>query len=298
MNLLDGKKIASQIIEQLKDTNADIVASGHKAPHLVCIIVGDDPASKIYVKSKEKACKQLGFTSSTIILPSNSTEDMIKYTIMKLNKDKSVSGILLQLPLPKGFHEREIVNTIDPSKDVDCLTDVNLGKLVSKTNDIAPCTAQGIMTLLHAYSIPIEGKHAVVIGRSLLVGKSVANLLEQENATVTLCHSKTKNLAQFTKNADILVVAIGKEKYITQDFVKDGAVVIDVGINRTEQGIVGDVDFENVQSKCSYITPVPGGVGKMTIAELMRNTLTLYTLQNDVALEQDPNLDTDPQSNK
>ena len=154
------------------------------------------------------------------------------------------------------------------------------------------------MTLLHTYSIPVEGKHAVVIGRSLLVGKSVANLLEQENATVTLCHSKTKNLAQFTKNADILVVAIGKEKYITQDFVKDGAVVIDVGINRTEQGIVGDVDFENVQSKCSYITPVPGGVGKMTIAELMRNTLTLYTLQNDVALEQDPNLDTDPQSNK
>ena len=196
--------------------------------------------------------------------------------VNKLNNDDSVSGILLQLPLPKHLNEDKCVNAILPSKDVDSLTYENLGRLFSKKNIIAPCTATGIMKMLESENISVEGKKAVVIGRSLLVGKSVASLLEQQNATVTICHSKTKDLMKETKQADILIVAIGKSELITQEYVKKGAVVIDVGINRTENGLKGDVDFNDVKDKCSFISPVPGGVGPLTVACLMENTLILH----------------------
>lgn len=197
-----------------------------------------------------------------------------------MNEDENVSGILLQLPLPNGLDSVKATNRISASKDVDCLTFQNLGALFSAKKVISPCTATGIIEMLKHENIEISGKRAVVIGRSLLVGKSVANLLEQENATVTICHSKTQNITEITKQADILIVAVGKPKYVTEEFVKEGAVVIDVGINRTESGLVGDVDFENVKEKCSFISPVPGGVGPLTVACLMQNTLKLHEIQH------------------
>lgn len=293
---IDGKMVAEKIKATIKTQIEELQKLGASVPTLACMIVGNNPASEKYVASKEKTCQELGMGSKVIRLDDNTPQESIIYTIEKLNRDENISGILLQLPLPYGYDERTIINAIDPKKDVDCLTDINLGKLMGKTQDIAPCTAQGIMTLLDEYNIDIEGKNVVVIGRSLLVGKSVANLLEQRNATVTICHSKTKNMQEITKQADILVVAIGRPKFITPDYVKDDAVVIDVGINRVEvekmqdgktvkkERTVGDVDYETVAQKCSYITPVPGGVGPMTVAELMRNTYTLYTLSNDVIL--------------
>ena len=293
---IDGKMVAEKIKATIKTQIEELQKLGASVPTLACMIVGNNPASEKYVASKEKTCQELGMGSKVIRLDDNTPQESIIYTIEKLNRDENISGILLQLPLPYGYDERTIINTIDPKKDVDCLTDINLGKLMGKTQDIAPCTAQGIMTLLDEYNIDIEGKNVVVIGRSLLVGKSVANLLEQRNATVTICHSKTKNMADITSKADILVVAIGKPKFITPDYVKVGAVVIDVGINRVQvesvkdgqkvvkNKTVGDVDYDNVAPHCSYITPVPGGVGPMTVAELMRNTYTLYTLSNDVIL--------------
>ena len=220
----------------------------------------------------------MGFNSVVKTLPADATQSQVADVISSLNSDENISGILLQLPLPKHLDENALINLISPQKDVDGLTELSLGKLFSGKQIIAPCTATGIIDLLDSYNIPIQGKRAVVIGRSLLVGKSVANLLEQRNATVTICHSKTENLASVTKQADILVVAVGKPHFVTKDMVKKGAVVIDVGINRLETGLVGDVDFENVKNKVSYITPVPGGVGPMTIAELMKNTLILHEL--------------------
>lgn len=298
MEKIDGKKVAESIKATIKEQIEDLKQLGAKVPTLACMIVGNNPASEKYVASKEKTCEELGMGSKVIRFEGNTPQESIIYAIEKLNRDESISGVLLQLPLPYGYDEHTIINAIDPRKDVDCLTDVNLGKLMGKTQDIAPCTAQGIMTLLDEYKIDIESKNVVVIGRSLLVGKSVANLLEQRNATVTICHSKTKNMKDITSKADILVVAIGKPKFVTAEYVKEGAVVIDVGINRVEvekvqdgnpvkkARTVGDVDFDNVAPKCSYITPVPGGVGPMTVAELMRNTYTLYTLNNDIHLEE------------
>ena len=290
MKILDGKALSAKTKEQIKQKTQDMfVVEGKRVPCLACIIVGDNPASQTYVSSKEKACAAVGFESIVKKLPATASKLDVILEIEKLNTDPNVSSILLQLPLPEGLRdcEREIVNHIDPEKDADGLTDVSLGKLFAGTYDIAPCTAMGIIKLLDEYNIEIAGKKAVVIGRSLLVGKSVANLLEQRNATVTICHSKTQDLKEISKTADILIVAIGKERYVSKDMVKDGAIVVDVGINRTEKGIVGDVDFEAVAPKCSYITPVPGGVGPMTIATLLSNTYLLHELQmaNDQCLQ-------------
>ena len=221
-----------------------------------------------------------GMRSIVERIPNDASEEDIIAVIEKLNNDSGVSAILLQLPLPKGLDERKIVNTIAPCKDADGLTDASLGALFAARKTIAPCTAIGIVHLLEENGIQIEGKNVVVIGRSLLVGKSVANLLEQKNATVTICHSRTRDLSEHTKRADIVVVAIGKPKFLTADMVKDGAVVVDVGINRTESGLIGDVDFDSVKEKASWITPVPGGVGPMTIAELLSNTLILHEMKN------------------
>ena len=277
MEILDGKQVSLLIKTAIRDKIQKEYLEQNKAvPCLACIIVGDDPASQVYVASKEKACGFVGMNSIVKRLPANSTNEDVENVIKELNENSSVSGILLQLPLPKGLDEVRLLECISPKKDVDALTDVNLGKLFAGKNIIAPCTATGIIDLLDEYSIDIQGKHVVVVGRSLLVGKSVSMLFEQRNATVTLCHSKTVDLRAMCKQADILVVAIGKPKFITEDMVKEGAVVVDVGINRLETGLVGDVDFENVKDKCSYITPVPGGVGPMTIAELLKNTITLH----------------------
>ena len=277
MELLDGKKVSNDIKTQLKTKiDEEYVRVDKKVPCLACIIVGDDPASKIYVSSKEKACGLVGFDSIIRRLPETSTNEDVLNVIDELNNDDSVSAILMQLPLPKHLDEYTLIQKISPEKDVDALTDSSLGKLFSGKNEIAPCTATGVIDILDSYGIPLQGKDVVVIGRSLLVGKSVAILFEQRNATVTICHSKTVNMKEKTLNADIIVVAVGKPKFLTEDMVRDGAIVIDVGINRLETGIVGDVDFENVKKKCSFITPVPGGVGPMTIAELLKNTLILH----------------------
>lgn len=278
MEILDGKKVSSLIKTQIKEKIENEYLGKKEIPCLACILVGDNPASQVYVSSKEKACALVGFKSIIKRLPENSTFDDVKEVIEKLNQNSEVSGILMQLPLPKALaeYEHELIECIAPEKDVDALTTISLGKLFSGHNEIAPCTATGIIDILDNYEIPLQGKQVVVVGRSLLVGKSVAILFEQRNATVTICHSKTLNLEEITKKADIIVVAIGKPKYLTSNMVKDGAIVIDVGINRLETGLVGDVDFDNVKDKCSYITPVPGGVGPMTIAELLKNTLILH----------------------
>ncbi|MBQ7602567.1 MAG: bifunctional methylenetetrahydrofolate dehydrogenase/methenyltetrahydrofolate cyclohydrolase FolD [Clostridia bacterium] len=293
MEKIDGKQIADTIKQRIAQRiNDDYLGQGKNSPCLACVLVGDDPASQTYVASKEKTCAQIGMRSRVYKLDKHSSFGDVKNVIQKLNQDDDISGILLQLPLPQNLrlYEDALINTILPSKDVDSLTNENLGKLFADKSAIAPCTASGIIKLLKEYNIKIAGKRVTVVGRSLLVGKSVAMLLLKENATVQICTSHTKNLADETKQADILVVAIGKPQYITQDMVKDGAVVIDVGINRVQKTVVdkdsgqqvqknvlvGDVDYENVKDKCSYITPVPGGVGPMTIAELMQNTITLH----------------------
>lgn len=281
MKIIDGKKIAQEIRAQVKQKiQEDYIALGKDVPCLACIIVEGNSASEVYVASKKKACEGCLMESQIIRLPSAVSQSELISEIKKLNKDAKVSGILLQLPLPKHLDEHGAINAIDPSKDVDCLTNQNLGALFSATQSIAPCTATGIIKLLKAENIQICGKRAVVVGRSLLVGKSVANLLEQENATVTICHSKTQNLEKICKSADILVVAIGKQQYITDKYVKKGCVVIDVGINRTDSGLKGDVDFDSVSKIASFITPVPGGVGPLTVACLMENTLILHEKNN------------------
>ena len=274
MKKIDGKKIAEEIKLAVKEKILkNYTEEAKQVPKLACIIVEGNKASEVYVASKEKACEFCGMQSEIVRLKEDVSEAELFEEIDRLNKDKSISGILLQLPLPAHLDPDRATNRIDPSKDVDCLTYENLGKLFSAKHIIAPCTATGIIKMLKHENIEIAGKRAVVIGRSLLVGKSVANLLEQENATVTICHSKTKDMQKITKKADILVVAIGKPKFITAGYVRKGAVVIDVGINRTDSGLVGDVDFDSVAPKTSYISPVPGGVGPLTVACLMENTL-------------------------
>lgn len=277
MKIIDGKMIANSIKQSVKqEVETEFISKGKKVPCLACIIVEGNKASEVYVASKQKACAFCNMDSMVVRLSENCTEEKLFSVIDELNADDNVSGILLQLPLPNGLDSVKATNRILPQKDVDCLTYENLGALFSAKKRIAPCTATGIIKMLKHENIEISGKRAVVIGRSLLVGKSVANLLEQENATVTICHSRTQNIQEITAQADILVVAIGKAKYVTKDFVKENAVVIDVGINRTEEGLVGDVDFDNVKDKCSYISPVPGGVGPLTVACLMENTLLLH----------------------
>lgn len=281
MKIIDGKFIANEIKQKIKAEIQSEMIDKHKTPPtLACIIVEGNPASEVYVASKEKACAACNMNSKIVRLKQNTTEKNLFKTIQKLNEDEIVSGILLQLPLPNGLDSVKATNKILSSKDVDCLTYENLGALFSAKKVIAPCTATGIIEMLKHEKIEIAGKKAVVLGRSLLVGKSVANLLEQENATVTICHSKTENLKKISKSADILIVAIGKPKFVTKDFVKKGATVIDVGINRIDGKIVGDVDFDDVKKVCGYISPVPGGVGPMTVACLMQNTLTLHKINS------------------
>lgn len=273
MQLIDGKAISAKVKEEVKNEAAQLTEKG-VVPCLAVILVGDDKASQTYVNSKEKACKACGIRSLKYTLEANTGESALIDLIQSLNENDEVDGILVQLPLPKHIDENKILEKISCEKDVDGFHAINVGRLVSGLDGFVPCTPCGIMRLFKEYGIEVSGKNAVVIGRSNIVGKPMANLLLNANATVTVTHSKTQNLAKITKDADIIVVAIGKPNFLKADMVKNGAVVIDVGINRLENNkLVGDVDFENVANKCSFITPVPGGVGPMTIAMLLKNTI-------------------------
>ncbi|MDO5794390.1 MAG: bifunctional methylenetetrahydrofolate dehydrogenase/methenyltetrahydrofolate cyclohydrolase FolD [Turicibacter sp.] len=272
--LIDGKLVSSEIRQEISQETADFIRKTGIQPHLVVIIVGNDAASMTYVRNKKKACEAVGFNSTVIELPAQTTEDQLVEVIEKLNEDDSVHGILVQLPLPKHISEEKIIQTISVEKDVDGFHPYQVGALVSGMDCLKPCTPSGVIELLKYYNIELQGRHAVIIGRSHIVGKPLIQLLLDENATVTVCHSRTQDLAQFTKSADILIVAIGRANFVKADMVKDQAVVVDVGINRLETGkLVGDVAFDEVSQKASYITPVPGGVGPMTITMLLSNTL-------------------------
>jgi methylenetetrahydrofolate dehydrogenase (NADP+)/methenyltetrahydrofolate cyclohydrolase len=276
MQILDGKSLSLKIQEELKEK----VSSLKTKPCLAVILVGDDKASQVYVRNKEKAAQYIGINTTTYKLEeSTSTEDLLAL-IDKLNNDFSINGILVQLPLPKHIEEEKVLFSIRPEKDVDGFHPTNVGHLHLGTPKMVPCTPAGIIRLLDTYKIPIDGKNAVVIGRSSIVGKPIAQLLLERNATVTLTHSHTHNLKEIVKKADIVVAAIGKPKFVTKDFIKEGAVVIDVGINRNENNkLVGDVDFENVKDLTSFITPVPGGVGPLTVTMLMEQTYKAYLNQ-------------------
>ena len=273
--IIDGKKISLKLKDELKDKVSKLKVK----PKLVVISVGDNPASKVYVRQKEKCANYVGFEYLHLHYDTISDNDLIK-EINKLNNDKSVSGMIVQLPLPKGMNEKRIVNSIIPDKDVDGLSYINAGKLLNNEECLVSCTPAGIMELLKYHKIDLAGKNAVVIGRSILVGKPMMNLLINANATVTLCHSKTVDLEKITKKADILVVAIGKPNFVTRNMVKKGAIVIDVGINRVDDKLIGDVNFDNVYSKVKLITPVPGGVGPMTVIMLMNNVYKAYMKKN------------------
>ena len=282
MNIIDGKAVSKKVKEDVKAECEQLKAKG-VIPGLAVIIVGDDPASQVYVHNKEVACEACGFYSVKYALPAETTQEELNALIDKLNKDDKINGILCQLPLPSHLDDKEVINRIDPLKDVDAFHPVNVGAIMIGDYNYLPCTPAGVMELIHSTGVDVSGKKAVVMGRSNIVGKPMAMLLLHENATVEITHSRTQNLADITKEADILVAAIGKAKFVKADMVKDGAVVIDVGMNRDENGkLCGDVDFEDVKDKCSFITPVPGGVGPMTIAMLMKNTLTAAKIQNGI----------------
>ena len=282
MNIIDGKAVSKKVKEDVKAECEQLKAKGI-TPGLAVIIVGEDPASQVYVHNKEVACEACGFHSVKYALPAETTQEELNALIDELNEDNSINGILCQLPLPKHLDDKEVINRINPIKDVDAFHPVNVGAIMIGDYNYLPCTPAGVMELIHSTGVDVSGKKAVVIGRSNIVGKPMALLLLHENATVEITHSKTQSLADVTKQADILVAAIGKAKFVTADMVKQGAVVIDVGMNRDENGkLCGDVDFEGVKDKCSFITPVPGGVGPMTIAMLMKNTLTAAKIQNGV----------------
>jgi methylenetetrahydrofolate dehydrogenase (NADP+)/methenyltetrahydrofolate cyclohydrolase len=270
--ILDGKALAKSIRQELKEEVDRLKEKGIK-PKLAVIMVGDDKASKVYVKNKSKACEEVGIEYEEYLLPSDCEMKELLNLICSLNEKEEIHGILLQSPLPKHLDINKAFATISYEKDVDGFHPINVGKLSLNQDCFVSCTPYGIIRMLEAYGIEIEGKNAVVIGRSNIVGKPLVQCLLNKNATVTICHSKTKNIEEITKNADILVAAIGKPNFIKKEMVKENAVVIDVGINRTENGLVGDVDFEEVKEKASYITPVPGGVGPMTIAMLMNNVV-------------------------
>ncbi len=272
MKILDGKALSLEIKNQLKEKIAEFKQKYNKEITLAVILVGENPASKIYVNNKIKAAEYVGIKSLSLKLPEDSTQKEVEDLILSLSNDNNIDGILVQLPLPKHLDEDYLLNLIPVSKDVDGFTEINSGKLSQGKDCLLPCTPAGIIELIKSENIKLAGKNAVVIGRSNIVGKPIANLLLKENCTVTVCHSKTNNIGDFAKKADVLVVAIGKPCFVTADMVKDEAVIIDVGINRTENGLKGDVDYESVKDKASFITPVPGGVGPMTIAMLMKNT--------------------------
>ncbi|MBQ2833734.1 MAG: bifunctional methylenetetrahydrofolate dehydrogenase/methenyltetrahydrofolate cyclohydrolase FolD [Clostridia bacterium] len=270
--LIDGRTVAKEYKEKLALRAQALVESG-VTPHLAVVLVGENPASQVYVRNKENACIKAGIRSTVIRLEESCTQAALEETVEKLNADQSVHGILVQLPLPRHLDEARVLRLIDPDKDVDGFHAMNSGRLMNGQKGFVPCTPLGVMELLRAYDIPVEGRHAVVIGRSNIVGKPQAMLLLHANATVTVCHSRTQNLAEITRQADILVAAVGRAGFVTADMVKPGAAVIDVGINRVDGKIVGDVDFEAVSEVAGYLTPVPGGVGQMTIAMLLANTL-------------------------
>lgn len=272
VKIIDGKILSQQVKDELKVKVAKFKEEFGRDITLAVILVGENPASQVYVKNKIKATEYVGMKSLSFYLPENSTEEQVIDTVKQLANDDSVDGILVQLPLPKHLNENKILNFIPANKDVDGFLAENVGNLMLGQPCTVACTPFGVLKMLQSENVEMSGKNAVVIGRSNIVGKPMAMLLLKENCTVTICHSKTKNLKEICKNADILVAAIGRPKFVTSDMVKDGATVIDVGINRTENGLVGDVDYENVKDIASRITPVPGGVGPMTIAMLLENT--------------------------
>ena len=280
MEIIDGKKLAKTTRENLRLEVEELKENGIN-PKLAVIMVGNNSASQIYVRNKSRACDEVGIEFEEYLLPATTERSELLNLIDKLNKQEDINGILLQSPIPDGLDINEAFRKISPEKDVDGFHPVNVGKLVLGQDTFISCTPYGIMKMFEAYNIDLEGKNAVVIGRSNIVGKPMSHCLLNKNATVTICHSRTKNLAEITKRADILVAAIGKAEFVKADMVKEGVVVIDVGINRTEEGkLKGDVDFENVSNKASYITPVPGGVGPMTIAMLMNDIVKAAKRQN------------------
>ena len=279
--ILDGKMVSQRIKDGLKKEVAELKEKGIN-PGLAVIIVGDDPASRVYVNNKKKACEEIGVYSEEYALSAETTEQELLDLIAKLNLDKKINGILVQLPVPKHINEETIINAIDPKKDVDAFHPVNVGKIMVGNFDFVPCTPAGVMEMLAYYNIDVCGKECVVIGRSNIVGKPMSMLLLHKNGTVTTAHSRTQNLAEVTRRADILVAAVGIANFVKADMVKPGAVVIDVGMNRENGKLCGDVDFDAVSQKASFITPVPGGVGPMTIATLMQNTLTAAKRQNNL----------------
>ncbi len=274
-NIIDGKAVSAAVKAEVAEETARLKDEKGLKVGLAVVIVGNDPASRVYVNNKKKACETVGFQSFEYALDENTTQEQLLDLVNVLNRDDRVNGILVQLPLPKHIDEKAVINAISPDKDVDAFHPVNVGKIMIGEYSFLPCTPAGVMRLIESTGVDISGKQCVVIGRSNIVGKPQAMLLLQKNGTVTICHSKTKNLKEICKTADILVVAIGKAKFITGDMIKEGAVVIDVGMDRDENGkLCGDVDFESAEKVAGYITPVPGGVGPMTIAMLMKNTLT------------------------
>lgn len=274
-NIIAGKAISAAIRTEIKEETERFAAENGFRPGLAVIIVGEDPASQVYVRNKRRACEEVGFYSEAYELPADTTQEELNALVDKLNASDKIHGILCQLPLPKHLDENEVILRIDPKKDVDAFHPVNVGRIMIGDYSFLPCTPAGVMALLDRSGIEISGKECVVVGRSNIVGKPQAMLLLHANGTVTVCHSRTKNLSEVCRRADILVAAIGKADFFTADMVKEGAVVIDVGMNRRADGkLTGDVDFESVAPKASYITPVPGGVGPMTITMLMQNTLT------------------------
>ncbi len=280
--IIDGKAVSAEVKAAVAAETAQLKEKGI-VPGLAVIIVGDDPASRVYVNNKKKACAAVGFHSEEYALPAQTTENELLRLVRELNENPHINGILVQLPLPAQIDEHKVIAAIAPEKDVDAFHAVNVGKIMIGDYDFLPCTPSGCMDLIHSTGVEIAGKSCVVVGRSNIVGKPMAMLLLHESGTITICHSKTRNLKEICRNADILVVAIGKAKFITGDMIKEGAVVIDVGMDRDENGkLCGDVDFDSVKEVAGYITPVPGGVGPMTIATLMRNTLTAAKVQNHI----------------
>ena len=280
--ILDGKKIANEVRSEIKEEVTQFVAEKSVQPRLAAVLVGEDPASQVYVRNKEKACEKVGIKSQLHRLPAETSESELLELVNQLNADAAVHGILVQLPLPHQINEQKILDAIVPTKDVDAFHPTNVGLLSQGRPQFVPCTPHGCLQLLVRYGIKISGKHVVVLGRSEIVGKPVAAMLVQKeflygsdfaNSTVTICHSRTENLSEITRQADVLIAAIGKANFVTAEMVKDGVVAIDVGINRTDDGLVGDINFDEVNKKASYITPVPGGVGPMTITMLLKNTL-------------------------
>ena len=279
MTLIDGKAISAKCKSETAEEIKALTADGRRAPCLAVILVGEDPASQVYVRNKKRACEAVGITSLEYLLDADTTEEKLLELIDFLNKDETVDGILVQMPVPKQIDPDHVIEAISADKDVDAFHAYNVGKLFTGSPRFQPCTPAGVMRLLKEYGVEIKGKHCVVVGRSNIVGKPMGALLLAEDGTVTTCHSRTTNLKEITKQADILVAACGRPHVITADMVKDGAVLVDVGINRVGDKLLGDIDFDACAEKASFITPVPGGVGPMTIAILMQNTLTSYKMR-------------------